>query len=355
MEKKYYDIIVELIKENKKFTGLEPILDDIVQDVYEHSKVVVASVSNEDVIVAYLKKVIATSIITVPKKLNFKTKRNHDVLKTIESLTGVSLDLSQNTTEVKEEQIEPFTNDTIEELVIEEDNNDDELNDISSPNETFEVEQIDNNKNEDVELEQNNISDFTDLETIDALETSDDEEDILVDAPDTIEKIEPIEEIGQEVNVNLVDKMINGISTENTEDNYSFLETDENENENENENDLLLEEVEDIEDTLIDFSENTSILSETEESDESLSESEVKLPCYDCFNFEPKEPEYAKDEICNNLLEYNSKYSDKNALEICNLKYKEQMPISKIAETLNLQEEAVIETLNDIIELVKDL
>ncbi len=67
MEKKYYDIIVSLIKQNDKYSGCEPILDDIVQDVYDHSKVVLGSVTNEDVIAAYLNKVVATSLITVPK------------------------------------------------------------------------------------------------------------------------------------------------------------------------------------------------------------------------------------------------------------------------------------------------
>ena len=75
MEKnKYYDLIVELIKENQKFPGHEDILDAIAEDVYNHAKVVLNSVTNEDVISAYLEKVISTSIITVSKKLNKNTR-----------------------------------------------------------------------------------------------------------------------------------------------------------------------------------------------------------------------------------------------------------------------------------------
>ena len=67
---KYYDLIKNLIKENKKFLGHEEILDAIADDVYEHAKVVLNSVTNEDVLAAYLEKVVTTSIITVSKKLN---------------------------------------------------------------------------------------------------------------------------------------------------------------------------------------------------------------------------------------------------------------------------------------------
>ncbi len=67
---KYYDLIIELIQENNKFPGHEDILKDIAEDVYNHAKVVLNSVTNEDVISAYLEKVISTSIITVSKKLN---------------------------------------------------------------------------------------------------------------------------------------------------------------------------------------------------------------------------------------------------------------------------------------------
>ena len=69
MEKKYYDLIISLIKEHRKFADYENILEEIVNDVYEHSKVVIGSVTNEEVLNAYIKKVVSTSMITVPKKL----------------------------------------------------------------------------------------------------------------------------------------------------------------------------------------------------------------------------------------------------------------------------------------------
>lgn len=74
MEKtnKYYGVIEDLVKQNRKYQGLEPILDDIIDDVYSHSEVIINSINNDSVIQSYLAKVVSTSVITVPKRLGFQ-------------------------------------------------------------------------------------------------------------------------------------------------------------------------------------------------------------------------------------------------------------------------------------------
>lgn len=72
-DNKYYEKIKTLIENHKKYLGLELILEDIIDDVYSHSEVIINTVKNESVIEAYLSKVVSTSIITVPKKLNFRS------------------------------------------------------------------------------------------------------------------------------------------------------------------------------------------------------------------------------------------------------------------------------------------
>ena len=79
MEKKYYDLIVSLIKNHKKYPGCEAILDEIAKNVYNHAKVVIGTIDNDDVIESYLSKVVSTSIITVPKKLNINTRTSRRV------------------------------------------------------------------------------------------------------------------------------------------------------------------------------------------------------------------------------------------------------------------------------------
>ena len=66
---KYYEIIENIVKQHKKYPGNEAVLEDIIDDVYSHSEVVINSINNENVINTYLSKVVSTSIITVPKKL----------------------------------------------------------------------------------------------------------------------------------------------------------------------------------------------------------------------------------------------------------------------------------------------
>lgn len=74
MKMKYYEFVKNLIVNHKKYQGLEPILENIIDDVFAHSEVVIGNITNEVVVQSYLEKVVSTSIITVPKKLNFKTE-----------------------------------------------------------------------------------------------------------------------------------------------------------------------------------------------------------------------------------------------------------------------------------------
>ena len=77
MEKtnKYYSIIENIIRQHRKFAGCEAILDEIIDDVYSHAAVIINSINNDDVIKAYLEKVVNTSIITVPKKMGIHSPR----------------------------------------------------------------------------------------------------------------------------------------------------------------------------------------------------------------------------------------------------------------------------------------
>ena len=68
----YYGVIEQLIRQHKKFNGYDSIIDEIIDDVYKHSESVISAVNDKNVVETYLTKVINTSIITVPKRLNFQ-------------------------------------------------------------------------------------------------------------------------------------------------------------------------------------------------------------------------------------------------------------------------------------------
>ena len=92
MEKtnKYYSVIENLVKQNRKYSGLEAILDDIIDDVYSHSEVIINSISNDSVIQSYLEKVVATSIITVPKKMGFHSEVKHRTITATQVLDNIA-------------------------------------------------------------------------------------------------------------------------------------------------------------------------------------------------------------------------------------------------------------------------
>ena len=64
---KYYNTIENLIRNHRKFPGYESIIDEIIDDVYSHSEIIISSIQDENVIESYLEKIISTSLITVPK------------------------------------------------------------------------------------------------------------------------------------------------------------------------------------------------------------------------------------------------------------------------------------------------
>lgn len=266
MEKKYYDLIVSLIKQHRKFPGYEAILEDIANDVYEHSKVVISSISNEEVIVAYLAKVISTSIVTVPKKMNYNTRVRHRVITTLPIETTVApmpvASADPKPVEVVQPQIvEEKATITVEESVEEEN--------IPVPvEEATSIEQ-------EVDIIQENVLEeglSLDLEP----EFSEPVEEIVEETEELViaEEISESEEILgtvsssiDEVDKTLVDRMINGVPTES--ENESVLATQEETTE-------LYESLDEVEPT----DEESLFETDLEEN----FESEVELPEQDVTN-----------------------------------------------------------------------
>lgn len=254
MEKKYYDLIISLIKEHKKYPGYEAILEDIANDVYEHSKVVIGSVTNEDVITSYINKVISTSIITVPKKMNYNVKARHRVITTLPIATTSPTEeiASINKTVDENDEKETF----LEETTLEEIENPEVLTNesIISTQEEFLVTNTVEESEEfsEFELKQEtnfNIEESTDLnemfEEIDDLEEEENSDEYTISnkieeiyseekiiEEDSIEEIDNIVEVPEEGNEadneasaqpevydrTLVDKMINGTTSDKIEE-----------------------------------------------------------------------------------------------------------------------------------------
>lgn len=209
MEKtnKYYGIIKELVRQHKKFPGLEAIMEDIIEDVYKHSEVIVTHINNESVIKSYLEKVISTSIITVPKKMNFHAELPHRVVSTDEIIVSDARDIRVDTTLVdkminapenvvtpqpaKEEDF-TLTEDDLEDVIFEE-NKSEVVGLEEAVNDELEIAEVE-------EIEEAPVEDLLNLEEETAedvsLEEHVEEEILTVEPTPEIEEIEvePAEE-----------------------------------------------------------------------------------------------------------------------------------------------------------------
>lgn len=227
MEKQYNDLIVSLIEKHPKYPGHESILNEIVEDVFQHARVVISSVTNEDVIVSYLNKVVSNSIVTVAKKNNINVRHRHTVNSILSSIDNQK---------VKQEVVAPKEDSRIatQATVVEEINPSQDLElELSLENErpvqdvvaevesveVFEVVEEIAEKVADVvvpdseettlsdeefveKLYLDNSSELNNEEIISPIETEN--EPIIKEQAAVVEEIKP--------DMELVDKMINGVS-----------------------------------------------------------------------------------------------------------------------------------------------
>ena len=188
MEKtnKYYGVIEDLVKQNRKYQGLEPILDDIIDDVYSHSEVIINSINNDSVIQSYLAKVVSTSVITVPKRLGFqpevqrKTVDAQQVLENVvhkqeKSVNTVLVDKMINNIAFDDKEEEPPLEESLslEEL---------EVSELQTPETTIETASETVNENKDLLISNDDKLEIEtpNIDTQDEISVSDNELNVLI-------------------------------------------------------------------------------------------------------------------------------------------------------------------------------
>lgn len=338
MEKtnKYYSVIENLVKQNRKFQGLEAILDDIIDDVYSHSEVIINSINNDGVIQSYLEKVVSTSIITVPKKMGFHPEIKHRTIDAQQVLENVAQRKAEKVnTELVDRMINniPIENNEVHQETVEKDSEFEELepetSELMLSEAPKEVEQTteDNilNFNEEMheESSDNTLEDFV---ASDSLEIED-----LDEKEPTFETEEPIQEESLEVSElneepNFVENTQNDSLELNDLENISLDDASES-TATEEIQDLETVETEDIEpivDADVSASEQTLAnddIETIEQSDESL---EPMLDFDDLTpadnDFETLEPtdtlDLQEDDNSDSLLEAES--LDESPLDVIN-------------------------------------
>ncbi len=372
---KYYDLIVSLIKSNRRYPGCEDILDSIVDDVYAHANVVLNTVSNESVVTSYLTKIVTTSMITVPKRLGVVHKKQETIEFPETEMQEIipseeTVDVQETSLETEAEtELDPVE-DTLE-LLGEEDNIEESLDEI-------------NQYDEDEEIVEEN-EEQPEVEADEFIEEEEEEEE---------------EEIAPVVDKTLVDRMINGVPQE---ENISEIEKFEEEEEEEETGEIsditedtieenllttedaeelplelaeeadlepVIEEAASLEDFDIDeaaespneeiYESDEEEISEPVESEEEVIDednavdSEYECPSFKDLAFTPNKEDIDFSEILPEIDALDSKHPDLNILEIFNLKYKQRMSINDIAKDLNIEETDILKALNELMYLVKE-
>ena len=395
---KYYDLIESLVKSHRKYSGCEDILEDIVNDVYEHAKVILNTVDNESVITSYLNKIVSTSMITVPRKMGI-TKKNNTV-SSIDSILKSVQEVSQTEPVVNKDVAEVSVQEPVTELKFEEE---------TAPELSIEadeqVEGEDNNlfmsdnedDTEEILLDEYTESDLKEepLQLGEVVEEEHDfeaseefvEEPVLLDAEENFDEVNTVEEpirdeiiysSEPEVDKALVDKMINGVSEaadelsveENDESADLFMDMPDSLDELASDNILDSMEAESNLDIVEELNEEIPAEAETEilpqtASDETDNEnysadeedslgSENIIDFYKRFEYIPEKSEINEKEVLEEISILDSKHPDKHIKDICRLKYQDNLSVSDIASKLELSVESVLDALNEIIYAIKD-
>lgn len=382
MEKKYYDLILSIIKNNKRYPGLEPILEDIANRVFEQAKSIFDSIDDINVIEAYLEKAVKTAIVTVPRKLGYKTAREErkNIIQVqeiiakeedntlITDVEAIESPTDENIVIEEPEYIETIGEEIISEEVIEEEEEEEE--DSSEGSVHVDIELVDKmingvNKTDDTEnslnIDEDTLEIYDSLENFQELDNSTELEEINIEQ--SVEELE-IEEVQHEEteNIEITESLENIDFDTNLEDlEVEELEYNLEEDEEKEDDDVVVSETYistnlNIEEFEIDDSQESIDNVENQEYSEEKEEKreEEFTNFYNLFNFEPSVSEDFSEELINIINVLNNKFPEKRILEICQLKYNKKLSIKEISEQTGLDISSIIEALNEVIDAIKD-
>ena len=364
-ENKYYNLIVEKVKAHPRFLGIENLLEDIIDDVYTHSQVVINSVTNEEVVDAYLNKVISTSIITVPKRLNVSTRANKKKSSSIEELTidksiqdftplDDKFNISNTKIEFKKRNKQEDIN--IDKTLVEK-----MINGVSAPESKLDLD-VRSEEQDEVLEEADTIEEFIEeqdevLEEADTIEEFIEEQDEVLEEADTIEEfIEEQDEVLEEADtieefIEEQDEVLEEADTieEFIEEQDEALEETDTIEEFIEEQDEALEEADTIEEFI---EEQDEVLEDADTIEEFIEEQDEEnknfSPDYSMFNFNPNITLIEPEEIVTSIGKIQKDYPNIDISLICDLRYNKKETVANIANKVNIDTLEIVEILNAI-------
>ena len=227
MKEKCLNLIELSVKEHKKFPLYESIVDEIINYVSENAEIVVNNIKDEEVLNSYIKKLVSTAMVVVPKRLNLSVVKKSE------------FQVSQNMANSSDEAPVPSS---IVENPVDEMGEDVFLGHETANETNIELDDIESNVENIVESDEETVTDA----------------EVFIEEASINDYAENSENI-LEVDQKLVDNMINGVS-QNVAAEYvetetyeidSFIEEDSTDYDN-------LEDLELVEDTDIELNSNVT-------------------------------------------------------------------------------------------------
>ncbi len=377
---KYYNIINSLIKENKRYPGCESIIDDIAQEVWTKSKNIIDSVESEEIIINYIERMVNIAMVTVPKRLNIKTRHSSRIqIPAEDSVTEekeqYSLDNGEEITlepvaDVEENLIADTAEEVLEqpaeeeELLLQEPEelvSEDEIEILAEPDNVKNLSEVniaeDTTESEEiVELNEPEVDKDLVEKVINGVPADEiPDEDLDYEDIDSVEPLDNTEDAGiLEEDAQSETDFIDELNTPFEEDNTLLLDNEEVLTiDSDSSDDIEIFEDNDEEVILTDNEKVTEDIPQPEEISQSEPEEPLSFPDLSCFDADVKPEEIDVDYVYKKLTELAQKRNDIQVMKIFELKYRENKSVSEISQILNTDTESVLAVLGTIVDIVE--
>lgn len=385
VEEKYYDLILNLVRQHRRYESCKTIENDIVDDVLKRLQPVLKDIHDEAIIESYLQKLVSNSIITMSHKNNIP-RRNISKPALFDNI--VNQEKPVEVTQKQEEHLELENelnepNELNESIFDLTEDNLEENSEISEKAEEFiEVPQSEESIQPEVGLSEEKL--VLDEISDNVEEQNDNDEEGFSEN----EVMMPEQDLGDSNNIESLNEASDVIIENNpdniVEDEKNEFSLDFSENKDNNDNsDELFElnneinsdfDLDSVDDLTLDFNDDNvdeiknidehedvsySDIFEVDNNEEEnilLKENPIKSINYDCFDIKLAHEDFSindKEAIIADIINVNKSHPELNLIEIFKLKYNEHKTVKEIAQELNMSEDDVIIGINKLIDISK--
>ena len=384
VEEKYYDLILNLVRQHRRYESCKTIENDIVDDVLKRLQPVLKDIHDEAIIESYLQKLVSNSIITMSHKNNIP-RRNISKPALFDNIVNQEkpVEVMQKQEEYLELENEPNELNELNESVLDlTEDNLEENSEISEKAEEFiEVPQSEESIQSEVGLSEEKLV----LDEIsDNVEEQNDNDEEGFSEDEVIMPEQDLADSNNIVSLNEVSDVIIENKPDNiVEDEKNEFSSDFSENKDSNDNsDELFElhneinsdfDLDSVDDLTLDFNddnvdeiknmdehEETGYLDifEVDNKEENILPKEISSMSinYDCFDIKLAHEDFSindKEAIIADIINVNKSHPELNLIEIFKLKYNEHKTVKEIAQELNMSEDDVIIGINKLIDISK--